>query len=129
MKQDFSSATQKIQDLMTLYGQLDGLSNRAMWHFEPKYKDRATCAFVFAHTTTDAAKRYEELNLVSDILSRAGIKNSLVASDGLISDVIIAPECADLATKIFSRYHKSGAGITKGYDIALEKEWLSRHQK
>lgn len=129
MSDKFVSGTKKNQDLITLYSQLDNMLNRSQWHFESEYKDRNTCAFVFAHTTGDASVRYENLNALANILHHAGIKSSIIARDGLISDVVIAPEYTNLARKMFAKYQSGNRNIAKAYDAALEQEWLRQRQK
>ena len=126
---NFKFAQQKIQDLMSLYDHLDTAPNRAQWHFEPNYKNGTACAFVFGHTNNNVSQRYESLNILSKILLQAGIKNALVAKDGLVSDIIIEPEHTDLARKMFARYQMNNRGITKTYDTALEQEWLRQRTK
>lgn len=37
MSNNFTAATKKIQDLMTLYNRLDSLPNRGQWRFEQTY--------------------------------------------------------------------------------------------
>ena len=126
MKNGFNSANQKIQDLMTLYEQLDCLPNRNQWHFEPQYQDGASCAFVFSHTTTDVSQRWDTLNLLANVLSRGGIKSSIIARGGLMSDVIIKPEYTELARKIFSKYQTNAHDVNKTNYASLEQEWLRK---
>ena len=79
MNNKLNSANQKIQDLMTLYDQLDRLPNRNQWFFDPQYQDGTSCAFVFSHTTTDVSQRLDTLNLLANVLSHGGIKASIIA--------------------------------------------------
>ena len=107
MGSSFETAGKKIQDLMSLYAQLDSLPNRAQWRFDSNYKNGTACAFVFNHNSTDVAQRYDSLNALSAILSRAGIKNSIIAKNGIISDIVIDPEQADWARKTFAKYQQN----------------------
>ena len=129
MANNFDSASKKIQDLMTLYTQLDSLPSRSRWRFEPKYDMRNTCAFVFAHQTGDASKRYEVLNELSRVLYKAGIKNSIQAREGIMADVIVEPEYAELARKMFARYQTNNPDASKVNNALLEQEWLRQRQK
>ena len=129
MANNFTAATKKIQDLMTLYAKLDGLPNRAQWHFDPKYQNGESCAFVFAHQNADSEKRYESLSALANVLSSAGIKASMIAQNGVIADVIIRPEYADLARKMFARYQSDNRGVAKNNIALLEQEWLRQCQK
>lgn len=129
MANNFDSASKKIQDLMTLYAQLDNLPSRSRWHFEPKYDMRNTCAFVFAHQTGDASKRYEVLNELSRVLYKAGIKNSIQAREGIMADVVVDPGHAELARKMFARYQSDNRGVAKNNIALLEQEWLRQCQK
>ena len=124
MTSAFSTANKRVQDLTTLYNSLDELPNRNQWYFEPKYNNNDQCAFVFLHTNTDASARYDSLNMLSNILAQAGIKNSLIAKNGIISDVVISPEYADLARKMFTRYQPNNNSATKKQDLPLEQDWL-----
>lgn len=129
MASNFDAASKKIQDLMTLYAQLDNLPSRSRWHFEPKYDMRNTCAFVFSHQTADASHRYDSLNELSRLLYNAGIKNTIQARNGLVADVVIAPEYAELARKMFARYQTNKPDISKVNNTLLEQEWLRQRQK
>ena len=129
MTNNFKSATQKIQDLMTLYSQLDNAPNRGQWHFDSQYDNANVCAFVFSHTTTDISKRSETLNMLANILFRAGIKSSIIAKDGMMSDIVIAPEYTDLARKLFNKYQSNSRGESKSYNMMLEQEWLNQRHK
>ncbi len=129
MNNKYTSGTQKIQDLITLYGTLDNLPNRNQWHFEPAYENDGTCAFVFAHSTADLNKRGETINMLANVLYRAGIKSSIRARNGVIADVVIAPEYADLARKMFARYQGNNKTAVRANDILLEQEWLRQRQK
>ena len=129
MTNKYNSAKKKIQDIMTLYQQMDSLPNRTQWHFEPRYKDGNSCAFVFAHTTADVSKRYDDLKVFANVLDNAGIDYSFIARDGKIADVIIKPEHTDLARKMFARYQTGGHNTAKGNEVLLEQEWLRQRQK
>ncbi len=129
MKNNFNSANQKIQNLMTFYDKLDHLPNRNQWHFEPQYQDGISCAFVFSHTTTDVSKRWDDLNLLANVLSQGGIKAGIIARNGLVSDVIIKPEYTELARKIFAKYQIGEQNSGKISHTLLEQEWLRKVQE
>ncbi len=119
MGNNFDSANRKVQDVMSLYKQMDALENRDQWYFEPKYQGNDSCAFVFSHKTTDAYQRYNDLNALANVLSGAGINCSLIARDGLISDIIIAPNSTEYARKIFVKYQKNERSATKNMEQGL----------
>lgn len=129
MANRFDDANKKIQNLMTLYNQLDNLPNRGQWRFEPRYDIRDTCAFVFSHPSGDGAKRYDSLNELAGVLYKAGIKNAIQARDGVMADIVIAPEYAELARKMFARYQTNGNNISLSNTVLLEQEWLRQCQK
>lgn len=128
MNNKLNSANQKIQDLMTLYDQLDSLPNRNQWFFDPQYQDGTSCAFVFSHTTTDVSQRLDTLNLLANVLYHGGIKASIIARDGLMSDVIIRPEYTELARQMFSKYQTNAKSGDKTNYASLEQEWLRKVQ-
>ncbi|MBQ8255781.1 MAG: hypothetical protein IJY99_02330 [Alphaproteobacteria bacterium] len=129
MANNFDTASKKIQDLMTLYAQLDNLPSRSRWHFEPKYDMYNTCAFIFAHQTSDASKRYEVLNELARVLHNAGIKNTIQAREGTMADVVVDPGHAELARKMFARYQTNKPDVSKVNNALLEQEWLRQRQK
>ena len=129
MGNQFTDATKKIQDWTAVYNRLDTLPNRKDWYFKPTYTNHDTCAFVFSHATADINARYSSINMLSNVLSQAGIKNSLVSRDGILSDILIAPEQADLARKIFAKYEAGHDNTSKKYDSHLGQEWMNQHQK
>ncbi len=84
---------------------------------------------MFAHPTTDIEKRNQSLNMLGNILFHAGIKCYFRACDGIIQDVEIAPEYAELARKLFARYQDDGKQAPRSIDLRLEQEWLRQRQK
>lgn len=129
MSKSFTSATKNIQDLITLYDTLDSLPSRGQWRFVPNYDSRDTCAFVFSHPSRDASERYNSLNGLSGVLYKAGVKNAIQARDGIVTDVVIASEYANLARKLFARYQENGKNMAQTDELQLEQEWLRQRQK
>ena len=116
MGNKFEDATQHVQDWTELYRQLDALPNRHQWHFAQNYLDHDTCGFVFAHANPGSEESYNSISMLSKTLYNAGIRNSLIARNHILSDVIIAPEYAELARKLFAKYEPSQKDETKTND-------------